>query len=66
MAGLFSALRVKKEKLRKQTFLFLGAGEAGVGIGSLVVSAILKEAKVGMLTVSNYLYTLKEFAWLLV
>lgn len=43
LAGLYSALRITGEELRDQTLLFLGAGEAGIGIGELVVSAMVAE-----------------------
>lgn len=49
LAGLFAALRLihveggPRRKLSEQRLLFLGAGEAGVGIADLVVSAMVEE-----------------------
>jgi malate dehydrogenase (oxaloacetate-decarboxylating)(NADP+) len=43
LAGIFSALRVTGGKLREQTLLYLGAGEAATGIADLVVSAMVTE-----------------------
>eukprot|EP00741_Cyanophora_paradoxa_P019943 tig00021179_g19248.t1 len=43
LAGIFSSLRITKKKLAENTFLFLGAGEAGTGIGDLIVSALVEE-----------------------
>ena len=49
LAGLFAALRLiaaeggPRRRLSDQKLLFLGAGEAGVGIADLVVSAMIEE-----------------------
>jgi malate dehydrogenase (oxaloacetate-decarboxylating)(NADP+) len=43
LAGLYSALRMIGGKLTGQCLVVLGAGGAALGIGSLVVSAMVKE-----------------------
>ena len=41
LAGLYSAMRITGGRLREQKFLFLGAGEAGLGTADLTVSALM-------------------------
>ena len=43
LAGLYSATRLATPGLRNQRFLFLGAGEAGIGIADLLVAAMASE-----------------------
>ncbi|MGZ5005992.1 MAG: oxaloacetate-decarboxylating malate dehydrogenase, partial [Chthoniobacterales bacterium] len=42
LAGIYSALRITGEALRDQRVLFFGAGEAGIGIANLFVSALME------------------------
>lgn len=43
LAGLLSAMRITGGKLSEQRLLFLGAGEAGLGAGNLITSALCAE-----------------------
>lgn len=43
LAGITGALRITKEKLTEQRFLFFGAGTAGTGIAGLLVKAMVMQ-----------------------
>ncbi len=43
VTGLYSAMRVKKEKVSEQRVLFLGAGSAATGIAHLIADAMAEE-----------------------
>jgi malate dehydrogenase (oxaloacetate-decarboxylating)(NADP+) len=43
LAGIYSALRITGGQLSELTLLFLGAGEAAVGIANLIVAAMVSE-----------------------
>ncbi|MDX9787270.1 MAG: NAD-dependent malic enzyme [Desulfobacterales bacterium] len=43
LAGIYAAMRMTGQKLTNQKILFLGAGEAGTGIGDLIVSGMMDE-----------------------
>ena len=43
LAGLYSAARLTSSELADQKVLFLGAGEAGIGIGDVITSALVDE-----------------------
>ncbi len=43
VAGIYSALKITGQHLKDQRFLFLGAGEAGIGIAQLLCAALKEE-----------------------
>jgi len=43
LAGILSALRITESRVGEQRFLFLGAGEAAIGVSDLLVSAMKME-----------------------
>ena len=43
VAGIFSAMRITGGQFKDQRFLFLGAGEAGLGTGELLTSALMED-----------------------
>jgi malate dehydrogenase (oxaloacetate-decarboxylating)(NADP+) len=43
LAGLYAALRLTGLKLTQQRILFLGAGEAGIGIGDMICAGMVDE-----------------------
>ena len=43
LAGLLGACRITGQDVTQQRLLFLGAGEAGIGIADLIASAMVKE-----------------------
>ncbi len=43
LAGLYAAPRLAGTRFRDQKFLFLGAGEAGIGIGDMIVGTLVEE-----------------------
>jgi malate dehydrogenase (oxaloacetate-decarboxylating)(NADP+) len=43
LAGMYSALRITRQRLRDQKILIFGAGEAGIGIADMIVAALQRE-----------------------
>jgi malate dehydrogenase (oxaloacetate-decarboxylating)(NADP+) len=43
LAGIFAALRITRQKITDQRFLFLGGGSAGTGIAELISQAMVME-----------------------
>jgi malate dehydrogenase (oxaloacetate-decarboxylating)(NADP+) len=43
LAGMINACKIKGTKLKDESYLFLGAGSAGIGLADLLCSALVKE-----------------------
>ncbi len=43
LAGVYAALRATGQRLTDQTIVFLGAGEAALGIGDMIVAAMVED-----------------------
>jgi malate dehydrogenase (oxaloacetate-decarboxylating)(NADP+) len=43
LAGMINACKIKKTKLKDETYLFLGAGSAGIGLADLLCSALRQQ-----------------------
>ena len=43
LAGLITALQIKRERLSDQRILFAGAGSAGIGIANMIVEAVQQQ-----------------------
>ncbi len=43
LATVFSAMRIKKEKLKDQKFVIFGFGQAGYGVASTLIKALMEE-----------------------
>jgi len=57
VAGIYGALRISKQKLTDQTFLFLGGGSAATGIAELISQAmVLEGATVEEARARNWLF----------
>jgi malate dehydrogenase (oxaloacetate-decarboxylating)(NADP+) len=48
LAGIYSGLRITRQRLRDQKIQVFGAGEAGIGIGDMIVAALQREGLSGM------------------
>ena len=43
LAGMINACKIKGTKLKDETYLFLGAGSAGIGLANLLCSALVQQ-----------------------
>ena len=48
LAGVLSAIRATGKSMKEQSFLFLGAGEAGIGIGELLAAEIARQGGISI------------------
>ena len=57
LAGLYSAVRITESPLKAQKILFVGAGEAGLGMGSFISAAMVEEGLSECTAEEAYRYT---------
>ena len=57
LAGLLAANRITKRELADERIMFVGAGEAALGVGSIVVGALQREGLSGEQARSKCLFT---------
>jgi malate dehydrogenase (oxaloacetate-decarboxylating)(NADP+) len=57
LSGLYSAVRITESPFKAQKILFVGAGEAGLGMGSFISAAMVKEGLSECTAEEAYRYT---------
>lgn len=64
LAGLFTALKINKQKPSQQRFLFFGAGMAGVGISNMFMTSFLELEGIPREVAAKNFYMFNEFGLL--